>query len=53
MDEILRWYIKQAIELYLPEEDIDEALITSVIEHPEGYPQLLITALELAVKDVG
>jgi len=52
MNEQVKWYIERALQTFKFEyagiEDAD-----SVLEHPIGYGDVLLKALELAVIDVG
>ena len=56
MNEIVRWYIEQAVieffeKNYAP--SLSVYPVDAVLQNPGMYPEILLRALELAVKDVG
>jgi len=55
MNEKMKWYIEQAIreDNKNSDEDTIQYWINKIMNNWEYYPEVLLKALELAVKDVG
>ena len=52
MNEIVKWYIEQAIDdIYV--DFFLRPIVDTVLESPSKHHKILLRALELAVKDVG